>query len=276
MGIKRIVDTSFWTDGKVDEFTPEDKYFMLYLLTSPFTTQLGIYEFNIKQVAFQLGYSDDSVKSLLERFENKYNIIIYSKETKEVAVKNYLRHSIIKGGAPVRDCLIKEMKQVKNKSLIAKVFLHIKGYEDLNDTVKKLVAEYEAKNGTLQYSNEKNNENESENDNEIDNDNDNDNEVSYPVSYNDTPNDSLKLTFGTFKNVLLTNEEYIELQTKYPDKWQELINRFSVGLEAKGYKYDSHYAGILQWADKDNQKREEQQKPSSNPFVALMEQSGMI
>lgn len=274
MGIKRIVDTSFWTDGKVDEFTPEDKYFMLYLLTSPFTTQLGIYEFNIKQVAFQLGYSDDSVKSLLDRFENKYNIIIYSKETKEVAVKNYLRHSIIKGGAPVRDCLIKEMKQVKNKSLIAKVFLHIKGYEDLNDTVKKLVAEYEAKNGTLQYSNEKNNENESENDNEIDNDNDN--EVSYPVSYNDTSNDSLKLTFGTFKNVLLTNEEYIELQTKYPDKWQELINRFSVGLEAKGYKYDSHYAGILQWADKDNQKREEQQKPSSNPFVALMEQSGMI
>lgn len=274
MGIKRIVDTSFWTDGKVDEFTPEDKYFMLYLLTSPFTTQLGIYEFNIKQVAFQLGYSDDSVKSLLDRFENKYNIIIYSKETKEVAVKNYLRHSIIKGGAPVRDCLIKEMKQVKNKSLIAKVFLHIKGYEDLNDTVKKLVTEYEAKNGTLQYSNEKNNENESENDNEIDNDNDN--EVSYPVSYNDTSNDSLKLTFGTFKNVLLTNEEYIELQTKYPDKWQELINRFSVGLEAKGYKYDSHYAGILQWADKDNQKREEQQKSNSNPFVALMEQSGMI
>ena len=29
MGIKRIVDTSFWTDGKVDEFTPEDKYLML-------------------------------------------------------------------------------------------------------------------------------------------------------------------------------------------------------------------------------------------------------
>lgn len=274
MGIKRIVDTSFWTDGKVDEFTPEDKYFMLYLLTCPFTTQLGIYEFNIKQVAFQLGYSDDSVKSLLERFENKYNIIIYSKETKEVAVKNYLRHSIIKGGAPVRDCLIKEMKQVKNKSLIAKVFLHIKGYEDLNDTVKKLVAEYEAKNGTLQYSNEKNNENESENDNEIDNDNDN--EVSSPVSYNDTSNDSLKLTFGTFKNVFLTADEYIALQNQFPDKYQELINRFSVGLEAKGYKYDSHYAGILQWVDNDNQKREEQQETGSNPFVAIMEQSGMI
>lgn len=280
MGIKRVVDTTFWTDGKVDYFTPEDKYFMLYLLTNPFTTQLGIYEFNVKQVAFQLGYSEDCVKSLVERFENKYSIIFYSKETKEIAVKNFLRHSIIKGGAPVRDCLIKEMKQVKNKSLIAKVFVHIKGYEDLNATVRSLIAEYEEKNGTLRYSKEKENElrenikneneNESENDNEIDNDNDNDNEVSYPVSYNDTTNDSLKLTFGTFRNVLLTNDEYIELQTKYPDKWQELINRFSVGLEAKGYKYDSHYAGILQWADNDNQKREEPTKSSSNPFLDIL------
>ena len=57
MGIKRLVDTSLWTDGKVDEFTPEDKYFMLYLLTNPFTTQLGIYELSIKQAAFQMGYS---------------------------------------------------------------------------------------------------------------------------------------------------------------------------------------------------------------------------
>ena len=72
MGIKRIVDTSFWTDGKVDEFSPEDKYFMLYLLTNPFSTQLGIYEISIKQVAFQLGYSMDAVKVLLERFDFRF------------------------------------------------------------------------------------------------------------------------------------------------------------------------------------------------------------
>ena len=49
MGIKRVIDTSFWTDGKVDEFSPEDKYFMLYLLTNPFSKQLGIYEISVKQ-----------------------------------------------------------------------------------------------------------------------------------------------------------------------------------------------------------------------------------
>ena len=186
MGIKRIVDTAFWTDGKIDEFSPEDKYFMLYLLTCPFTKQLGIYEISIKQVAFQLGYSVEAVKTLIDRFETKYSIIIFSPETNEIAIKNYLRHSIIKGGAPVRDCLIREMKQIKNKQLISEVFLHIKNFDGLNATVKTLIAEYEENNGTLHYCNEKEKETKKEKDNENENENDNDNEVSYPVSYNDT------------------------------------------------------------------------------------------
>lgn len=182
MGIKRVVDTSFWTDGKIDAFSAEDKYFMLYLLTNPFTTQLGIYEISIKQAAFQLGYSKDSVNVLLDRFASKYGVIFYLEDTDgltvEIAIKNFLRHSIIKGGAPVRDCLIKEMSKVKNKELISKVFSHIKGNEDLNETVKNIIAEYEKKNGVLNYSNEKQNDNDNENENE--------NDVSYHDSYNDT------------------------------------------------------------------------------------------
>ena len=179
MGIKRIVDTSFWTDVKVDEFSPEDKYFMLYLLTNPFSSQLGIYEISIKQVAFQLGYSTDAVNVLLERFENKYGMILFSKSTNEIGIKNFLRHSIIKGGAPVRDCLIKEIKKVKNKDLISAVFLHIKDSEDLNETVKNIIAEYEEKNGDLYYCHSKQND-QIENDNDKDNENDNENDVSSP------------------------------------------------------------------------------------------------
>lgn len=179
MGIKRVVDVSFWTDGKVDDFSPEDKYFMLYLLTNPFTTQLGIYEMPPKQAAFHLGYNVDVVKVLIDRFESKYGIIYFSSDTNEIAVKNFLRHSIIKGGAPVRDCLIKEMRKVKQRGLIEKVFAHIKGAEDLNETVKGIIKEYEDKNGILNYSNEKQNDNENEND------------VSYHDSCNDTFNESL-------------------------------------------------------------------------------------
>lgn len=193
MGIKRIVDTAFWTDGKVDEFSPEDKYFMLYLLTCPFTKQLGIYEISIKQVAFQLGYSVEAVKTLIDRFETKYGIIIFSPETNEIAVKNYLRHSIIKGGAPVRDCLIREMKQIKNKQLISEVFLHIKNFDGLNATVKNLIAEYEENNGSLRYCNEKENEN--------DNENDNDNDVSSPYR-------------GRIVDVSFKNKSYDEIKTE--------------------------------------------------------------
>ena len=190
MGIKRIVDTGFWTDPGTEDFTPEDKYFMVYILTNPYTTQLGIYGLSIKNAAFQLGYSKEAVANLLDRFENTYGIIFYSKESKEIAIKNFLRHSIVKGGAPVRDCLISEMKKVKNKNLIANVFAHIKAYEDLNETVKGIIAEYEEKNGDLLYCNEKQNEKENEKENE--NENENDNEVSCPESQNDSLNDTFK------------------------------------------------------------------------------------
>lgn len=249
MGIKRIVDTSFWSDGKVDEFSPEDKYFMLYLMTNPFTTQLGIYEFSIKQAAFQLGYSTDAVKVLLDRFENKYKMIFYSPGTNEIAIKNYLRHSIVKGGAPVRDCLIKELKSVKNKDLIVRVFSHIKGSENLNVTVKGIIAEYEEKNGTINYSN--------------DNENENENDVSYHDSYHDSlkapqkpkknkpdKGKPVKHKHGEYNNVLLTDEELEKLKAEYPD-YQDRIERLSGYIESVGKSYKSHYATIRNWARKD-------------------------
>ena len=74
--LRRIVSTALWTDRKVvEEFTPEDKYFWLYLLTNPDTTQLGVYPFTIRTAAHRLGYSSDTVKVLLSRFENIYGVI---------------------------------------------------------------------------------------------------------------------------------------------------------------------------------------------------------
>ena len=138
--IKRIVSTSFWEDGKVVEnFSPEDKYFFLYLLTNPHTTQLGIYSFIPKTAAFELGYSEDAVKVLLERFETKYELIKFSTDTSEVAIKNYLRHSIVSGGKPVMDCLLKEEKQVKDKSLLLYIYNSIKDSNNLNTTVEQYI-----------------------------------------------------------------------------------------------------------------------------------------
>lgn len=169
MAIKRVVDTSFWTDDKIVElFSPEDKYFMLYLLTNPHTTQLGIYPFVPKTAAFELGYSIESVLVLLDRFENKYGMIKFSKTNHEVAIKNYLVYSILKGGKPVEDLLIKEINQVKTKSFLKYVFDNLYQKDNLNKTVSNIVNTYIH--------------------------NDNDNEESYHESCNESCNESLDIT----------------------------------------------------------------------------------
>lgn len=141
--VKRVVSTSFWDDNKVTErFSVEDRYFMLYLLTNPHTTQLGIYGLPITRAANETGYSKEVIVVLLERFEKNYGIIKYSHETGEVAIKNYLRHSIVKGGKPVMDCLIKEERKVKDKSLLAYIYdnlIQYVGSENINATVEEFI-----------------------------------------------------------------------------------------------------------------------------------------
>lgn len=238
MGIKRIVDTSFWTDGKVDEFTPEDRYFMLYLLTNPFTKQLGIYEISIKQVAFQLGYSVDSVKILLERFENKYGMIVFSSDTNEVAILNFLRHSVVRGGKPVADCIIQDMTRVKNRKLIDIVFSHIKDKDDLTPTVKKIVSDYF-------------NDKDKDIDNDIYNDNDNDStgHVTSPVTVGVTASVTQnKHPRGEYKNVFLTDEEEEKLIDEFGIEFALRAIRFlDEYIEEKQYKSDSHYLTIKRW-----------------------------
>ena len=276
MGIKRIVDTSFWTDSKVDEFSPEDKYFMLYLLSNPFSTQLGIYEMPIKQAAFQLGYSVDSVNALLERFEKNYGIIKYSKGTQEVAIKNFLRHSIIKGGAPVRDCLVKELKKVKNKDLIVWVFASIRSFENLNETVRKIIDEYEEKNGNLYYCNEKKN--------DIDNDNENENDNENDVSYHDSCDDSLNPTkkskskkekqpkhkYGEYQHVLLTDAEYERLCSEFGNEFMDKVIKFlDEYIEEKGYKSQSHNLAIRRWVIDAVKEKEAKNKTKSSYTDAI-------
>lgn len=90
MAIYRNIQTSFWTDTKVvDDFTPEDRYFYLYLLTNPHTNLLGCYELSIKQASDETGYTKEVIENLLARFEEVHNIIRYSRGSKEVQILNW-------------------------------------------------------------------------------------------------------------------------------------------------------------------------------------------
>jgi DnaD/phage-associated family protein len=115
----RMVRVDFWRNPVVsEEMSPEDKYFYLYLLTNPNTTQIGIYQITKKQMAFDLGYSIESVHSLMDRFIHHHKVIRYNPETRELAIKNWGKYNLHKGGKPIMDCIYSELKEVDDTTLI--------------------------------------------------------------------------------------------------------------------------------------------------------------
>lgn len=119
----RQIQTSFWSDTYIqEEMTAEDKYFYLYLMTNEFTTQIGIYPITKKQMSFDLGYSLESVQTLLQRFETYHKLIKYDTETREIILLKWAENNLNIGGKPVQDLIKKEISQVKNKEFLFLMF----------------------------------------------------------------------------------------------------------------------------------------------------------
>ncbi|MBQ6040015.1 MAG: hypothetical protein IJL32_04480 [Oscillospiraceae bacterium] len=85
---------SFWTDSKIDDdFTPEDKYFFLYLLSNPHTSVTGCYEISMKQMERETGYNTDTITRLIQRMQDVHKVIKYDQETKEVLIVNWYKYN---------------------------------------------------------------------------------------------------------------------------------------------------------------------------------------
>ncbi|PDZ75171.1 DnaD domain-containing protein [Bacillus pseudomycoides] len=144
MAVYRPVQVSFWQDAKViEEMTPEDKLFNLYLLTNPCTTQIGVYQITKKQMAFDLGYSMESINALLDRFENHHKLVKYNPETRELAIINWGKYNLNRGGKPIEDCVRKELDGVTDISLISLVTPKVK-----NDKIRAIFEEFLAVHDT--------------------------------------------------------------------------------------------------------------------------------
>lgn len=116
MAVYRNIQISFWTDPKVtDEFTPEDKYFYLYLFTNPHTNLCGCYEISKKQVSWETGYSIDTIERLIERFEKIHKVIQFSTTTKELLIVNWYKYNWTTSDK-FRKPLLNEIESIKCKS----------------------------------------------------------------------------------------------------------------------------------------------------------------
>lgn len=113
MAIYRNVNITFWTDTKVsDDFSPEDKYFMLYCLTNNYTNLCGCYEISIKQMSRDTGYNEETIEKLLERFKDIHKVIFYNKENKELLIKNWYKYNWTKS-EKLDKPLLKEIESIK-------------------------------------------------------------------------------------------------------------------------------------------------------------------
>ena len=112
----RAISLNFWTDSKiVDDFTPEDRYFYLYLFTNPHTNLVGCYEISVRQMVNETGYSKDTIERLINRFADIHKVIDYSEETKEILLINWYKYNWT-ASDKFRKSLLEQINYVKNNA----------------------------------------------------------------------------------------------------------------------------------------------------------------
>ena len=128
MAIYRNVSLSFWEDIKiVDNFTPEDKYFYLYLLTNPHTNLLGCYQISFKQMINETGYNKDTIEKLINRMSQEHEVIEFDFKTNEIFIKNWYKYN-----------WTKSEKLLKN---VEKLSQYIKS-NNFKEKISKLIENY--------------------------------------------------------------------------------------------------------------------------------------
>ncbi len=132
MALYRNIQMDFWSDAKVvDDFTPEDKFFYLYMLTNAHTNLSGCYEISLKQMADEIGYSKDTIEKLIKRFTKEHKVILYSTETKELLLLNWYKYNWT-NSEKFRKPLLKEIEKIKNISFKTYLMEIFEGNEDVD------------------------------------------------------------------------------------------------------------------------------------------------
>lgn len=106
-----------------------DRLYWVYILCNDNVTQIGVYTLTKSQMCFELGFSMDTLNSIMDKFINKYDLILYNESTCEICIKRWGRYNLNKLGKPMIDCIKSELKDVKDKSLLENIKKYIEKQE---------------------------------------------------------------------------------------------------------------------------------------------------
>ena len=220
MAIYRSISMTFWTDSKIaEDFTPEDKYFYLYLMTNPLTNLPGCYEISIRQMSIDTGYTKETIQKLLNRMVEVHNVVRYSPQTREILLLNWGKYNW-NNSPKLRKCVEEQIKYIKNTDFKAYVESLFFG----KDTV------------SIPYTY------------------DSDTSVSVSVSVSDSVSVSekpKKKKYGEYNHVSLTEDEYNRLVSDYGEKAVlEGIRNVDEYCEEKGKTYKNYNLTLRKWGIK--------------------------
>jgi hypothetical protein len=109
-----MVDTDLWNNEDIiANFTAEDKYFWLYLLTNPHNKMCGVLKNSPSLIARDMGLHKDTIVNLIYRFERNHELIYCDKDTNEIFILNWYKYNWTKSPKIV-EIIKKEQNEVKS------------------------------------------------------------------------------------------------------------------------------------------------------------------
>ena len=250
----RNISVSFWTDSKVDDdFTPEDKYFYLYLMTNPHTSLCGCYEISMKQMERESGYNTDTVKRLIRRMQETHNVIRYSTETKEILILNWWKYNW-SSSSKVKNAVVSVAEHIKHEPFKRYVMDRVSiryGY-GMHTTDTESVSDTDTDTDTDTVS-----ETETETENRVCGDARQSRAAHTPIAENVENSETEFETLEGFPLVKITKDELRQLRNLDLSATKRTLASYFAVLTVqlnKGKQYKSHFDILRKWAMEDGAK----------------------
>lgn len=178
----RKIDTQIARDNLWREMPIKVRYFWFYLLTTDFSTTIGIFHLPLDIVATETDLTNDEIMEYLKFLVVK-GLIDFCPQTSEIVIFNYPKYNVFGWNDYMRKMVFKELARVKNLDLISSLINYMQRYilERPNDPrVSYLNNVIWACSQVLKpkekVGNQKENNKDKDRDSDKDNDSDNDND----------------------------------------------------------------------------------------------------
>lgn len=119
MAKKRFINTKFWDDPYIVDLDPLEKLLFLYFLTNPLTDICGIYEIQLRRVAFDTGIDKEMILKIIDRFSQNKKVYyldgwIYVKNfSKHQSVNDSIQKGIVRSLETVPKEILSKIKQIE-------------------------------------------------------------------------------------------------------------------------------------------------------------------